>query len=189
MSRLASRSGTSRRESGGRPPRGRPTVSMRVLLGCSVSAMIWLFGCGEATVDVDQPESGGLGREQTDRVERAARTFFSVFFNEVQSGSLSAHGRRELRHLTTPAVLEDLVRTSQNVRPQAAPCRTKKFVLTPRSQGSVLAETIVSCDGLEVGYGVQFVEQRGTWIVRELRDGRYDRRSRCIAITCQPIVE
>lgn len=177
---LATPDGASRRES-----RGRPTVSKRVLLGCSASAVIWLFGCGKATVDGGQAGSGGLGREQTHRAERAARVFFSAFFNEVQAGSLSAEGRQKLSSVTTPAVLEDLVRASQSVGNQAAPCLTKEFHLTPRAQGRVLAETVMLCDGLEVGYGVEFVEQRDIWVVKDLRDGRYDRRGRCRAVTCQ----
>lgn len=181
MTRLSNPGEPSRRKF-----RRRPTMSRCVLLCCLASSAIWLSSCGKETVDDGRPASGGLGPEQTVRVHRAAHMFFSVFFNEVQSGSLSADGRRDLRTVTTAAVQRDLVRASQNVRPQAAQCRTKEFFLTPRAQDRVLAEAIMSCGSKEVGYGVEFVEQMGAWVVRDLRDERFDRRGRCIAVTCRP---
>jgi len=151
---------------------------------CVAGAAASLSGCGKADTPTRDKRLTTLTQQQSVRARQAAQTFFSIFFNEVQRGRLSASGRQDLRAVTTPAILTELVRASENVRHETPPCRTNELLLTPRQHDSALAETIVTCGGKELAYGVELSAQRQTWVVRDLRDARFDTRGRCTGVTC-----
>ena len=167
------------------------------LLGAGVLAFA---GCGGGSnLDVSELRSD-LTAAERDAVTAAARTYTSLYLNELDHGTATAVDLRRLRTVTTPRLFRDLARRHRYVsqkrrtsayarrKLEARPtCVVERIRVILRRTSRVLAEPKTKCGTSRsvVMFGFELIrDRRGRWVVGSTRDARFA-DGRCVAKSCR----
>lgn len=179
---------------------GRTRLVHRPLtIGAWLSCLAIGLACGGQSAE-NARDAPALPGEDRAAATATARTFGELLFGPLMRAEATAADLRKLRTVTAEEVYAELLakhrnaarkrRESEHARSkldERPSCHVGEVRVSPRSLDRVLAEPAIACGGREpvVIVGWEIVRRDGRWVVHDLRDARFDRDGRCIAVSCR----